>query len=72
MMAWLAEDDIVHLVVHSVELMDLSGFEATSKVSRAGHPRFAPGMPLALLVYACSVIIWRGPWGIRFRLRDAS
>ena len=54
MMDWLAEDDIVHLVVDAVELMDLSGFEATSKMGRAGQPPFAPAMLLALLIYAYS------------------
>ena len=54
MMDWLAEDDIVHLVVDAVELMDLSGFEAASKVGRAGQPPFAPAMLLALLIYAYS------------------
>lgn len=54
MMDWLPDDDIVHLVVDAVELMDLSGFEAASKVGRAGQPPFAPSMLLALLIYAYS------------------
>ena len=54
MMDWLPEDDIVHLVVEAVSLMDLSGFEATCKVGHAGQPPFAPAMMLALLIYAYS------------------
>ena len=38
MMDWLPEDDIVHLVVDAVGLMDLSGFAATCKVGHAGQP----------------------------------
>ncbi len=52
MMDWLPEDDIVHLVVDAVGLMDLSEFEATCKVGGAGQPPFAPAMLLALLIYA--------------------
>ena len=37
MMDWLSCDDIVHLVVEAVDLMDLSGFEAASKVVGAGE-----------------------------------
>jgi transposase len=48
------EDDIVHLIVDAVSLMDLSGFEATCKVGHAGQPPFAPAMMLALLIYAYS------------------
>lgn len=44
MIGWLAEDDIFHIVIDAVELMDLRGFEATSKVDRAGRPPFAPAM----------------------------
>lgn len=54
MMDWLPEDDIVHLVVDAVGLMDLREFEATCKVGRAGQPPFAPAMLLALLIYAYS------------------
>ena len=54
MMDWLPEDDIVHLIVDAVGLMDLSGFEATCKVGHAGQPPFAPAMMLALLIYAYS------------------
>src|SRR5215210_117328 len=48
MMEWLPEDDIVHLMVDAVGLMDLSRFEATCKVGGAGQPPFAPAMLLAL------------------------
>lgn len=54
MMDWLPEGDIVHVVVDCVGLMDLSDFEATCKVGRAGQPPFAPAMLLALLIYAYS------------------
>src|SRR3712207_4163722 len=54
MMEWLPEDDIVHLIVDAVGLMDLSQFEATCKVGKAGQPPFAPKVLLALLIYAYS------------------
>src|SRR3712207_1639151 len=54
MREWLPEDDIVHLMVDAVGLMDLSKFEATCKVGGAGQPPFAPAMLLALLIYADS------------------
>ena len=54
MMEWLPDDDIVHLMVDAVELVDLSKFEATCKVGGAGQPPFAPAMLLALLIYAYS------------------
>lgn len=54
MMDWLPEGDMVHIVVDAVGLMDLSAFEATCKVGRAGQPPFSPAMLLALLVYAYS------------------
>ncbi|MFZ1893982.1 MAG: hypothetical protein WAU59_07880 [Rhodoplanes sp.] len=40
-MDWLPEDDIVHLIVDAVDMIDVSGFEATYKV---GHATFAPAM----------------------------
>jgi transposase len=52
MLDWLPEDDIVHLIVEAVDLMDLTGFEATCKVGKAGQAPFAPRMLLALLIYA--------------------
>jgi transposase len=54
MMEWLPEDDIVHLMVDAVGLMDLSKFEATCKVGGAGQSPFAPAMLLAVLIYAYS------------------
>lgn len=54
MMDWLPEDDIVHLIVDAVGLMDLSAFEKTYKVGHAGQPPFAPAVLLALLIYAYS------------------
>jgi transposase len=53
-MDWLPEGDIVHLIVDAVALMDLSGFEATYKVGKAGQAPFAPRVLLALLIYAYS------------------
>lgn len=54
MMDWLPEGDIVHVIVDAFGLMDLSDFEATCKVGRAGQAPFAPAMLLALLIYAYS------------------
>lgn len=54
MMEWLPEDDIIHLIVDAVGLMDLSKFEATCKVGGAGQPPFAPAMLLTVLIYAYS------------------
>ncbi len=54
MMDWLPEDDIVHLIVDAVGLMDLRAFEQTCKVGGAGQPPFAPATLLALLIYAYS------------------
>jgi transposase len=54
MMDWLPEDDIVHLIVDAVALMDLKGFEASCKVGKAGQAPFAPRVLLALLIYAYS------------------
>jgi len=42
MQDWLPEDDIVHLIVDAVALMDLSGFEAAYKVGKAGPRRRSP------------------------------
>src|SRR5512144_788060 len=53
-MDWLPEGDIVHLIVDAVNLMDLSGFEATCKVGKAGQAPFAPRVLLAVLIYAYS------------------
>jgi transposase len=54
MMAWLPKDDIVHLIVEAVAMMDLSGFESSYKLGRAGQAPFAPQVLLALLIYAYS------------------
>lgn len=54
MMDWLPEEDIVHLIVDAVGLMDLREFEATCKVGHAGQPPFAPAVLLAVLIYAYS------------------
>src|SRR3954464_15953436 len=54
MMEWLPEDDIVHLMVDAVGLMDLSKFEASCKVGGAGQPPFAPAMLQSCSIYAYS------------------
>jgi transposase len=54
MMEWLPENDIVHLIVEAVGMMDLSRFEASYKLGRAGHAPFAPQVLLELLIYAYS------------------
>jgi len=54
MQDWLPEDDIVHLVLDAVSLMDLSGFEAEHRVGGVGQAPFVPSMLLALLIYAYS------------------
>ena len=59
---WVPADDMVHLVVDAVELMDLSAFEAASKVGGAGQAPFAPAVLLALLIYGwrARATGWRG------------
>ncbi len=42
MMEWLPQDDIVHLIVEVVAMMDLSKFEAGYKLGGAGKAPFAP------------------------------
>jgi hypothetical protein len=42
MMEWLPENDIVHLIVEAVGIMDLSKFEASNKLGRAGQAPFVP------------------------------
>ncbi len=54
MMDGLPEDDIVHLIVEAVDMMDLSKFAASYRLGRAGQAAFAPQMLLALLIYAYS------------------
>lgn len=54
MMDWLPEGDIVHLIVDAVDLMEVSGFEATCKVEGTEQAPFAPRVLLALLIYAYS------------------
>ena len=54
MLDWLPEDDIVHLLVDAVALMDLSAFEAAYKVGKAGQAPFSPRVLLVLLLYAYS------------------
>ncbi len=43
---------IVHRILDAVNVLDLRGFEETSKLGHAGQPAFAPAMTLALLIYA--------------------
>ena len=54
MMEWLPQDDIVHLIVEAVAMIDLSKFEAAYRVGGAGQAPFAPQLLLALLIYAYS------------------
>ena len=51
---WLPEDDIVHLILDAVALMDLAAFEAAHKLGGAGQAPFAPSMLLSVLIYAYS------------------
>ncbi len=51
---WLPEDDIVHLIVDAVSMMDLRAFEAQHKRGGAGQAAFAPQMLLSVLIYAYS------------------
>src|SRR3954469_9731327 len=55
---WLPEDDIVHLILDAVALMELSAFEAAHKLGGAG---LAPS-PLLLLL---SVVIYAYSHGVR-------
>src|SRR5829696_7066161 len=54
MQDWLPEDDIVHLIVDAVSLMDLREFEAAHRLGGAGQAPFAPRRLLAVLIYAYS------------------
>ena len=51
---WLPEDDIVHLILDAVSLMDLSALGAAHKLGGAGQAPFAPAMLLSVLIYAYS------------------
>src|SRR5512147_2036480 len=54
MMDWLPEDDIVHLIVDAVGVMDLRRFEESYSTSGPGQAAFSPAMMLAVLIYAYS------------------
>src|SRR5829696_2015712 len=54
MQDWLPEDDLVHLIVDAVSLMDLREFEAAHRLGGAGQAPFAPRLLLAVLIYAYS------------------
>jgi transposase len=54
MMDWVPRDDIVHLIVDAVEMMDLRRFEESYATSGPGQAPFSPAMMLALLIYAYS------------------
>lgn len=54
MSEWLPADDIVHLIVEAVAMMELSRFEASYRLGGAGKAPFAPRVLLALLIYAYS------------------
>jgi transposase len=51
---WLPEDDIVHLILDAVSLMDLSAFAAAHKLGGAGQAPLAPSMLLSVLIYGYS------------------
>jgi transposase len=51
---WVPQDDIVHLVLDAVSLMDLSEYEEDHWVGGVGQAPFAPSMLLALLIHAHS------------------
>jgi transposase len=51
---WLPEDNIVHLILDAVALIDLSAFEAAHKLGGAGQAPFAPSLLLSVLIYAYS------------------
>lgn len=54
MMDWVPQDDMVHLIVDAVEMMDLRRFEESYATSGPGQAPFSPAMMLALLIYAYS------------------
>lgn len=54
MQDWVPQDDIVHLVLDAVSLMDLSKYEEEHRVGGVGRAPFAPSMLLSLLIYAYS------------------
>ena len=54
MMDWLPEDDIVHLIVDAVGVMDLRRFEKSYSTAGPGQAAFSPAMMLAVLIYAYS------------------
>jgi transposase len=54
MQDWLPEDDIAHLIVDAVSLMDLREFEAAHRLGGAGQAPFAPRLLLAVLIHAYS------------------
>jgi len=51
---WLSDDDIVHLIVDAVSVMELRALEAQHKLGGAGQSAFAPQMLLSVLIYAYS------------------
>ena len=51
---WVPQDDIVHLVLDAVSLMDLSKYEEGDRAGGLGQAPFAPSMLLALPIYAYS------------------
>jgi hypothetical protein len=51
---WLPDNDIVHLILDAVALMDLSAFETAHKLGGAGQAPFAPSLLLSVLIYAYS------------------
>ena len=54
MIDWLPKDDIVHLIVDAVGVMELRRFEESYSTSGPGQAAFSPAMMLAVLIYAYS------------------
>ena len=62
---WLPEDDIVHLILDAVVLMDLAAFEVTHKLGGAGQAPFAPSMRTHSAKTAGQVAVLRLTAGLR-------
>lgn len=52
MSEWVSEEDMVHLLLDAIELMDLSVFEAHYTRRGTGAPAFSPSMMVCVLIYA--------------------
>jgi transposase len=68
---WLPDNDIVHLILDAVALMDLSAFETVHELGGAGQAPFAPSLLLSVLIYAYSYGVRSGRAIERLCGRDA-